>query len=481
MNSNSSRMRHMISHHSVHLSNPRRRLMMALVTSLCLFIGMAANVALAQDAGEDLAETTLWTALQDRPAQSQRAGASSDTQAGSTEAEKPSHLAIVGGTVHTVTGPVLHNATILITDGKITDIGPRVTIPDSADVVDAAGYRVYPGIVSIRPGNVRGNEPAEDTSDVYSINTVMALAGGVTTVVASNSAAKVTFGTLDDMTIRRGLFESIRWTSNDPQGKRRLRESFDRLQAYIRDLEAYEERRRRDPSATAPDNRWIRGEFERNLRLLRGEAVALMDANTTHELLQICELANQYGLRIVVRGAREGWLVAPELARAGIACIVTPRTRSDRDQRYNRPNGSSIENAAILHQHGVPVAIVPSNTSIGFGGLAGRDLLHIAMEAAFGVRGGLSNAEAIRAITIQPARMMGIDHRVGSIEVGKDADLIITDGELLHYATHVRWAFVNGRLAYDKMQESLLDHIRPDDPDAQPAQDYWPRRLGEAW
>ena len=87
---------------------------------------------------------------------------------------------------------------------------------------------------------------------------------------------------------------------------------------------------------------------------------------------------------------------------------------------------------------------------------------------------------AIEAITIEPARLLGVADRVGSLEVGKDADFIITDGDLLSYMTLVRWAFVNGKIQYDKEEEGILDHIRPDgDLDAPPPDDHWPRRLGD--
>ena len=125
-------------------------------------------------------------------------------------------------------------------------------------------------------------------------------------------------------------------------------------------------------------------------------------------------------------------------------------------------------------------AIIPRSTGIATWGIAGRDLMHLAMEAAFAVRGGLPNDAAIRAITIDAARILGVDHRVGSVEVGKVADFAIVDGDLLHYMTMARWTVVNGRIAYDKKKDSLLNHIRPDgNLDAPAPDEYWPRSLGE--
>jgi hypothetical protein len=163
----------------------------------------------------------------------------------------------------------------------------------------------------------------------------------------------------------------------------------------------------------------------------------------------------------VVYGAEEGWIVADELGRAGVACVVTPRTTRNFDRRLNRPNGSRIENPAMLHAGGVPVAVIPGQSGISLMGLAGRDLMTLPVEAAYAIRGGLSRDAALEAMTITAARILGVEDQIGSIEVGKDADLIVTDGDVIHYKTLVYYTIVNGRLAYDKSTESLLSHIRP--------------------
>lgn len=399
--------------------------------------------------------------------------------------EKEEYLAIRAGRVHTVSGPVLHDVTILCKNGKIIEIGPRVVVPEKAEVIDASTMEVYPGLVAVSTSNVLGGGSPEDSTDVFALNLATALAAGITTGVTGNTAAKLTFGTVDDMIVTRQVFESFNYSTRNPSGRKQVRDGLNRVRAYLRDLAAYEEARRTNPSAVAPDNRWIQGNFATYLRLLKGEATAVVDANTTHELIQICELAETYGIRFVIRGAVEGWTVPDRLGRAKISTIIIPRTRSDPNEDSMRPNGSSIENAAIMARHGVAMAFLPTGslfgpgTGISFGGLGGRDLLHLNMEAAFAVRGGLSNQDAIRAITLDAARILGIDRRVGSIEVGKDADFAIADGDLLHYMTHIRWTVVNGRVAYDKMKDTLLDHIRPGgDLNAPAPYDYWPRRLG---
>lgn len=389
------------------------------------------------------------------------------------------YFAIIGGTVHTITDGELHGVTILTKNGKIERIGKGVAIPEGAETLDAFGLHVYPGLVAVASGGIVGGEPPEDTTDVYGLRMTIALAGGITTAMTGQTAAKLTFGTLDDITIRRNVFTPLRYSTREADARRTLRAAFEKVRQYLRDLESYEEKKKTDPDEEEPDKEWIKGQYDTCLKLMRHETVAIIDANTARQLIDVCDLAERYGIRVVVRGAYEGWTVASRLARAGVSAIITPRKRQLPDERSNRPTGSSIENASILHDHGVPIAIVPGITSITTWGVAGRDLLHLNMEAAFAVRGGLSNDAALRAITIDAARILGIDHRVGSIEVGKDADLIITDGDVMHYMTLVRHAIVNGRIVYDKQKESLYDHIRPDgDTDAPPPDDYWPRRLG---
>ncbi len=388
-------------------------------------------------------------------------------------------FAVTGGTVHTVTNGVAVGATILTKNGKIIEIGTEVELPEKCDVLDATGHDVYPGLVTVTSGGVIGSEPPEDTTNVFGLNMTIALAGGITTAVTGNSAGKLTFGTTDDILIKKGLFKRLRYSTREPQARAKLRADFDKVRQYIRDLEAHAEKKKSDPEAKEPDKEWLKGEYEAYLKLLRRETVALISADSAHQILDACDLANRYGIRVVINGAREGWTVAPQMARAGVAAMIAPRNRDSKDERFNRPTGWSIENAAVLYRHGIRLAVKPPTPSITLWGLAGRDLLQLNMDAAFTVRGGLDNASALRTITIDAARILGIDHRVGSIEVGKDADFAITDGDILHYMTHTRWAVVNGRVAYDKQKDSLYDHIRPDgDLDAPPPDDHWPRRLG---
>ena len=197
------------------------------------------------------------------------------------------------------------------------------------------------------------------------------------------------------------------------------------------------------------------------LAVLEGETLAKFNANGRDDLLGIARLAQEFGFRPVIEGCVEGWTVADELGRAGAMAIVTARDRRAKDERLASAGGSSIENAALLHKAGVPVAIVPASEGVDLGGIVGRDIMHLTIEAGFAIRGGLSTQAALESITIVPARMLGIAHRVGTLQPGKDCDLVVTDGDLLHYQTFVQYAVVDGKVVYDKEKELFFAHIRP--------------------
>ncbi|MGI9013200.1 MAG: amidohydrolase family protein [Phycisphaerales bacterium] len=459
-------------------SNVLRKLACVLIA--CLAVCTMSFTTVAQDdppAESDAAE---------KPADDADEKAEEKDDATKPEADR--YLAITGGTVHTISGGRLDGATILCKNGRILEIGARVTIPSGAEVIDATGYEVYPGLIALRSAGIVGGGSPDDSTDVYALNMSVALAAGITTAVTGNDAAKLTWGTLDDMMVGRGLFEDISYPTSNPAARRELRADLDRVRQHLRDVAAYEEAKRTDSSAAAPDDKWLRGKYEKYLRLMKRQSTAIVDADLAAEMLDITQLTDEYGIRLVIRGAIEAWTIAPQLARAGVSAIVTPRVRVDEDDRINRPNGSSIENAAILARHGIKVGFIPVGGMFGpgyqisFGGLAGRDLLHLPMAAAFAVRGGMSNDDAIRALTLDAARILGLDARIGSIDIGKDADFVITDGHLLHYMTHARWTIVNGRVSYDKSTDSLFGHIRPDGEVTQEGPvDDWPRRLGAPW
>ncbi len=465
--------------------------------AVLLLLASAAPAAVAQEhlderdqdpvCCEDLVEHDhdTWAPRADEPAPAEAPAAAGEEgkkpegDEKKKEKEPDRWLAVTGGDVYTVTGPVLRRATVLAKNGKVVALGERVQVPTGAEVVDASGLRVYPGLVAFDTSGLVGSPP-EDASDVYGMAMQIALASGITTVGQGPTVAKLTYGTLDGHVLGHDAW--VRLEVGTGQALANLRGELEKVRSYLRERRAYEQARGRgDASVTEPDRRWIRGRAAQLEQLLTGRARALVAATTRAELITLADLAQDFGFRGVVAGGQEAWTVAPLLGRAGLAVVLAPRSRRDPDERLGRDSGWSIESAATLHAAGVPVAIVPANRSVGLGGLGGNDLATLNLEAAYAVRGGLPEPAALESITIVPARLLGVDDRVGSIEVGKDCDLLLTDRDVLHYEMLARYTVVNGRVAYDKSKEHLLRAVRHsrDETGPEVVPQLWPRRPGE--
>jgi imidazolonepropionase-like amidohydrolase len=175
------------------------------------------------------------------------------------------------------------------------------------------------------------------------------------------------------------------------------------------------------------------------------------------------ELIDEFDIRVIVEDAIEAWIVAEEISKHDIRLIITPREKRRPNELISAPSGSTLENAAILKRAGVKFAIVPTSPSFATWGIAGRDLMALPMEAAFAVSGGLDEQTALEAITINAADIIGVADRVGSLQVGKDADIIILDGHPFHHKTFVELTLINGKILYEKSKSPYFSHITHND------------------
>jgi len=396
------------------------------------------------------------------------------------EGPETHYFAVVGADVYTGTGEVLRGATVLAKNGKIGAIGYDIEIPGldyqadvssvdrgyTSEVLDAAGYRVYPGMVAIESSGLLGTGgDFRDSVDPFGQNMILGLSTGITSTGQSNTAAKLkryitqdppVDYDFDGVILRDDCYSNFSWGSGS--SRRSLREKLVRASEYMREYRQWQIDVKNDKELKEPSKKGVDNSV---LEVLQGTVLAKFRADNREDLLGIARIAQEYGFRPVIDGCREGWTIAAELGRAGAFAIVTPRDRRDKSELLVRDGGSSIENAAILHAAGVQIAIKPSGRGVSLGGITGRDIMHLPVEVGFAIRGGLPEDAAIASVTTVPARMMGVSHRVGSLEVGKDCDLIVTDGDLLHYQTFVQWAVIDGQVVYDKQDELYFAHIRP--------------------
>lgn len=369
-------------------------------------------------------------------------------------------FAVINADVYPGTGGHFRDATILAKNGKIEAIGAEVDLPEGTVVLDAGGLRVYPGLVAYASAGLFGTASTDfaDTVNTFSPNLVMALGNGITTAGQGGTALKLKRGEIEGVVLKDKASTLLSYSSQNPQGRRSLIDKFAATANYLREYRAWEEEKKTNKDAKEPPKKDSDATI---LQILKGEVRARFQADGRDELLGIARLAQTYGFRPVIEGCREGWTVAEELGRAGVYAVVTPRDRVDKSEELVAAGGTSIENAAILRRHGVQVAIVPAAKGVDLGGIAGRDILALTVEAGFGVRGGLTNEAALEAITIVPARLLGVEHRVGTLEVGKDCDLLVCDGDIMHYETFVQQAVVDGKVVYEKNKELYYAHIRP--------------------
>ena len=385
--------------------------------------------------------------------------------------------AIRGGDLYTITGGIIKNGTILIKDGKISDIGQNIEIPEKAKVIEAGGKVVMPGLVAVNaevgvigyPNITR----IADSLDPFDFSVSLALASGITSAMVSaggprsgsspiggaTAVIKTFYGDLDQMLVKESVVQPVMISNRDWLRKTTFKQNLRKAQSYLRKLAEYQQ---------AKDNKKAEepkkpGGLDAYIRLLQREVPAALTASTTGDILAALELVDEFGIRMILADAVEAWIVAEEIAKRDVRVVITPRQKQRPNEDISGPSGSNLENAAILKKAGVKFAIIPPSTYFGTWGVVGRDMMALPMEAAFAVSGGLDEQTALEAITITAAEIIGVADRVGSLQVGKDADIIILDGHPFHHKTFVESTLINGKVLYEKAKSLYFSHITHDE------------------
>lgn len=262
-----------------------------------------------------------------------------------------------------------------------------------------------------------------------------------------SSVIKMSYQSLDGMVLQEQAFVELTPGSlSGAVNQAAWRTQMIRGREYLKEQAAHEQAIR-EGKRVNPPRKTVSDEI---LALLKRESALRIAGDRVAEIRDLIQLAKEFNYRLVVSGGIEAWVVPEELAEAGASVIITPRNR--RQARFGEEDrsGSWIELPRVLEEAGVPFAVQALADAPSLGGIAGRDLTSLPLEAAFAVRGGASETRALAAITIVPATMLGLQNRIGSIEVGKDADLLVLDGPPLDYRTYVEKAIVNGNVVYDR-------------------------------
>lgn len=398
--------------------------------------------------------------------------------AGQAEDAKPETVLIKGGTVYTITRGVIPNGQILIKDGKIEKVGTSLSAPESARVIEANGGWIMPGFVAAHTDPLALHRLIREDRDPRMLNYLnpfamelrLCLAAGVTTFSPSsfiagagperksysffNAILKSHYGSLKGMFVKEPVYLYIDMTALRPSEKDELRVFFQRAREYVSQELEYGKKDQKDskPPVLPPD-------IKNYAAILKRELFVRFYAERQKDILKALAFVDEFGFQAQILGAAEGWLLAEEIGRRNVSTIIQPDAYLKGDP-YRRPEGgSNIRNSILQREKGIEFALLCLNPGVGLGGSIGNNLLTFPLAGAFAVRGGLAEKDALEALTIKPARLLGLADRVGSLEEGKDADIIILDGNPLDYRTYVDFTIVNGRVLYDKSRSTLFQKI----------------------
>jgi len=385
--------------------------------------------------------------------------------------------AIRNARIVTVTGPIVENGTVVISNGKIAAVGSNVSVPPGATIIDATGLSVYPGMtdadteiglteIGSVAASVDTSEIGDNNANIHvdvaihpdSSHVAVARVNGITTVLTAPRggliAGQSTILQLDGWTPREMVLKTpaamhINWPGGGGRGfggefggqqrsatelRREQETQIENLKKILRDAAAYGDAmdaRAKDPSLPKQD---LDLKLEALVPVVRAQVPVIINVNLERDIKNAIAFATEMKLKAIISGGAEAYKVADQLKAKNIPVIVGPVLRIP--VKEDDPYDAAFANAGLLWKAGVKIAFQTGDSSNV------RNLPYNAgMAAAF----GLPKDEALKAVTIYPAEILGVADRIGSIEQGKLANLIITDGDPLEIRTQIKHVFINGR------------------------------------
>ena len=395
----------------------------------------------------------------------------------------PAVYAIKNGKIYTMAGPVIESGTVIIRDGKIAAVGANVEIPADAQVIDAAGLEVYPGlfdpVTQLGLNEIGQISATVDVTELGDFNPELVAAtavnpasahipvtraSGITHVIAAPgapgfevagggvisgqaSAFSLSGWTFDEMQISRSVAMVINWPSIQTRSfdyatfRYKEKPYADAKKEYdkaVNELSDWLDRARHYAQAKEKGSPAL---YERDLKLeslvpvVNGKLPLLVIAAEARDIRNAVEFCTKRNLKMILADGAQAWKVKDLLKEKKIPVILGPTERlpDEEDAPYDKPMSQPAE----LYAAGIPFAF----SSFGFS--FSRRLSQFAGTA---VAYGLPHDEALKAVTVNAAKMFGLDDQLGSIEAGKIANLIVTNGDPLEIRTEVRYLFIKGQL-----------------------------------
>jgi imidazolonepropionase-like amidohydrolase len=391
-------------------------------------------------------------------------------------------IAITGGTVYPVSGPKIEHGTVIIRDGKIAAVGANVSVPAGAQTIDATGKWVTPGLINAATQlGVEEVQAVSTTSDEYAAGTNGVAASfrvadgfnprsvmiqparndGVTSVVDLPQGAGVIAGQAafvdlasSDMIVRPSA-AMVGQFGNTSGGRRgsdgftrgemaaRLRELFDDVKTFAANRAAYDRAQSRPLSAS-------RADLDALIPVVEGRLPLVMFVNRASDITEVIAITKAYGVKLIIAGGAEAWEVAPALAAAKVPVLTgtlqnIPDSFEDLGQRQ--------DNVVLLRKAGVNVALIGNS---GEEDASPFNVRNIRQDAGTAVAYGLSWDEALRAITLAPAEVFGVADKVGTLQAGRDANVVVWSGDPFEFSTQAVAVLIHGQPAMAPSRQDML-------------------------
>ena len=389
-------------------------------------------------------------------------------------------IAITGGKVYPVSGPVIENGTVVITNGKISAVGANVPIPAGAQRIDAAGKIVTPGFVNsstqlgvqevsavndTRDMSARGKDNIAAAFTVWeglNPNSVMlapARKEGVTGFVViptgglvSGQAALVDVvpGTTTDMIIRAPVAMVAEVGDPLSVGLSSRGEVIGKLRELLEDTKFFQTHRDAFDRAQTRPFAASRLDLQALIPVIEGKLPLLVTVDRASDIDAAMRLARDYNVKLMISSGAEAWMVADKLAAAHIPVLTGAMN--------NIPAGFAAlgqrqENAGLLRKAGVQVALIGN---AGGGDEEAFNVRNLKQEAGNAVSYGMTWDDALRAVTLAPAEFFGAADRVGSLQPGREGNVVVWSGDPFEFTTRVEHVFVRGHEYHDKTRQDLL-------------------------
>ncbi|GAB6086343.1 amidohydrolase [Alkaliphilus crotonatoxidans] len=384
-------------------------------------------------------------------------------------------LLIKNAEIYTIVGERIEKGNILVAEGKIKALGPNVEAPEDARIIDAMGKLVFPGMIdahchlgmwedAIGFEGADGNEMADPVTPqlrgIDGINPMdrtfeEAYQGGITTVATGPGSANViggqfaaikTYGKrIDDMIIDESIAMKVAFGENPKRVYHEKKKSpMTRMAtaAILRETLMKAKRYQEKIQEAKGDLTKYPGfdmKLEAMLPVLEGKIPLKAHAHRADDIFTSIRIAKEFGLKLTLEHCTEGHLIVDELAKEGYPAVVGP---SFGERSKFELKNKTFETPGILNKAGVKVAIMTDHPVI--------PLQHLPMCAALAVGAGMAEEEALKAITIYPAEILGLADRIGSLEIGKDADIVIWDKHPFDIQASVEYTIINGEVVYQK-------------------------------